>query len=244
MLAENSPDLESYSLEELYDVQSSIDSARFPHRAYRIKRLIEEKQKASPKSVEEEKTELLYAGFWKRFFAFWIDVIALLPVILIVIWGEQQFRLFQLYWLVPGALIGLWFHVYLVHRYGGTPGKLLLNIRITDLDGAHVSFGQAMLRYSVLFILSTMSTLALLPTYLGMTDAQYFSMDLVERSRYLQENSLGMLDIVNVAVNIWIWSEFIVMLTNKKRRALHDFMAGTVVIRKIAQNKTSDQSAG
>jgi uncharacterized RDD family membrane protein YckC len=28
-----------------------------------------------------------------------------------------------------------------------------------------------------------------------------------------------------------LYSEFIVLLTNKKRRALHDFMAGTVVIR-------------
>jgi uncharacterized RDD family membrane protein YckC len=36
---------------------------------------------------------------------------------------------------------------------------------------------------------------------------------------------------VNVLMNIWIWSEFLVMMTNKRRRALHDFMAGTVVVR-------------
>jgi len=35
---------------------------------------------------------------------------------------------------------------------------------------------------------------------------------------------------VLILENIWVWSEFIVMMTNKKRRALHDFLAGTLVI--------------
>jgi uncharacterized RDD family membrane protein YckC len=29
----------------------------------------------------------------------------------------------------------------------------------------------------------------------------------------------------------WLWSELVVLLLNAKRRALHDFIAGTVVIR-------------
>ncbi|WP_255590049.1 hypothetical protein [Marinicella meishanensis] len=31
---------------------------------------------------------------------------------------------------------------------------------------------------------------------------------------------------------VWYWSELLVMLTNERRRALHDFIAGTVVIKK------------
>jgi uncharacterized RDD family membrane protein YckC len=31
--------------------------------------------------------------------------------------------------------------------------------------------------------------------------------------------------------NIWIWSEIIVILTNKRRRAIHDFIAGTVIVK-------------
>jgi len=30
--------------------------------------------------------------------------------------------------------------------------------------------------------------------------------------------------------NAWVWGELIVLLTNRKRRALHDFIAGTVVV--------------
>jgi uncharacterized RDD family membrane protein YckC len=36
---------------------------------------------------------------------------------------------------------------------------------------------------------------------------------------------------VNTALQIWIWGEFITMLFNKRRRAVHDYMAGTVVVR-------------
>ena len=31
---------------------------------------------------------------------------------------------------------------------------------------------------------------------------------------------------------IWIWSEFVVLLFNRRKRAIHDFIAGTVVILK------------
>ena len=48
---------------------------------------------------------------------------------------------------------------------------------------------------------------------------------------------------VNIIASIWIWSEFIIMLTNKKRRALHDFMAGTVVIRSRMPNIGVDSDA-
>jgi uncharacterized RDD family membrane protein YckC len=34
---------------------------------------------------------------------------------------------------------------------------------------------------------------------------------------------------IRSADGIWGWSEIIVLLTNEKRRALHDFLAGTVV---------------
>ncbi|MFH3639525.1 RDD family protein, partial [Acinetobacter baumannii] len=38
--------------------------------------------------------------------------------------------------------------------------------------------------------------------------------------------------IVNSASELWTWSEFIVLLFNKRKRAIHDFIAGTIVIKK------------
>jgi uncharacterized RDD family membrane protein YckC len=174
-----------------------------------------------------------YAGFWRRFGAFWLDAIFMVPVMALTVWGNEHARLFQLYWLLPGLAFGLWFNLYLVKKYGGTPGKLLLDIKITKMDGSDVGYKEASLRYSVLFISSFLMSVLLIPPLFDMTDQQYFSMDFLTRSAYLVDHSSGLYNLTSIAMQIWIWGEFFVMLTNKKRRALHDFMAGTVVIRKV-----------
>ena len=177
-----------------------------------------------------------YAGFWKRFGAYWIDVIVFLPVMALTFWGNEQSRLFGLYFFVPGIIIGLLFHVYLVKKYGGTPGKLLLKIKISKLDGSDVKYKEAILRYSVLFALSIIMSLAILLVSLEMSDELYFSMEWQARALYMNEHSPSWYGFVNILMNVWIWSEFVVMLTNKKRRAIHDFIAGTVVINKMPNN--------
>lgn len=190
-------------------------------------------------AVRHQGELMQYAGFFKRFGAFWIDVIVLLPILALTFWGEGQSRLFQLYWFIPGLIIGLWFHVYLVKKYGGTPGKLLLKIKIAKLDGSDVGYKEAMLRYSVIFVISLLLSASLLPILLEMNDSQYFSMDWQARALYMVNHAPSWYSALNIAMNIWIWSEFIVMLTNKERRALHDFIAGTVVIHKQSFNESS-----
>ncbi|WP_050476407.1 RDD family protein [Herbaspirillum rhizosphaerae] len=174
-----------------------------------------------------------YAGFWRRFGAFWADTIILTPWM----WGVGYFlseksRLFNLYFFIPGLLFGWWFYVYLVAKHGGTPGKLLLKIRIAMADGSSVTYRAAAIRYSVLFALSTLSSLAVLIGTLKMTDAQYFSLDYLARSRMTLELAPHWYTTISVLLQIWIWGEFVTMLLNKKRRAAHDFMAGTIVIRR------------
>ena len=174
---------------------------------------------------------MTYAGFWRRFGAFWIDFLCFTPMMWFTFWMDGQYRLFQVWYFIPGLLIGLWFYVYLVQRYGGTPGKLLLKMRIVKLDGASVGYREAMLRYSVLFTLSAASSAAMVWATLHMTDAEYFALGWQERAFRLSELAPTWSSWVIVLMNVWIWAEFVVMLTNKKRRAPHDFMAGTVVVR-------------
>ena len=182
-----------------------------------------------------------YAGFWKRFGSYWLDVLIMLPIMFFAFWGNEQSRLFQIYYLIPGLLFGLWFHVYLVKRYGGTPGKIILKIKISKLDGSDVDYKEALLRYMILFILTMLTSIPMLMVTLGMTDAEYFSYDWMQRATVMTEKAPTWYSLTTIAMNIWIWSEFIVMLTNKKRRAIHDFIAGTVVIHKSMPNKPIKQ---
>ena len=182
--------------------------------------------------INIEANSIKYAGFWQRLGSYIIDVLVLIPLIYLVYWGSEQTRLFQIYYFIPGVLFGLWFHVYLVKRYGGTPGKLLLKIRISKLDGSDVDYKEVILRYSILFTLTLLTSIPMVVVTMGMSDAEYFSYDYIQRAAALTQKTPNWSSFTTIAMNVWIWSEFIVMLTNKKRRAIHDFIAGTVVINK------------
>jgi uncharacterized RDD family membrane protein YckC len=176
-----------------------------------------------------------YAGFWRRFGAFWIDFVVLLPLMAMSYFFMNRYRLFQLYWFLPGTLFGLWFSVYLVKRYGGTPGKLLLKMRIAMLDGSPITFKAAALRHSVLFTLSIATSVAMAMACLQITDTQYLPLGYLDKSMALVKVAPAWYKTIEMLMQVWIWSEFISMLFNKKRRAIHDFIASTVVIKTTAQ---------
>jgi uncharacterized RDD family membrane protein YckC len=175
--------------------------------------------------------ELAYAGFWRRFGAYWLDFLILLPLIGLTVWLGGQSRMFQLYYFLPGVAIGLWFHVYLVKRFGGTPGKRLLGLSIRRLDGSPAGLREASIRHCVLFVLTTLNSVGLLLATLEMSDSEYLGLPFAARALRLVELAPSWHRSVTIAVNIWVWSEFVVMLCNRRRRGVHDFMAGTVVVR-------------
>lgn len=171
-----------------------------------------------------------YGGFWRRFGAYWIDVAIWLPLSLVVVWLSSTSRYFYLLNLIPGVAIGIWYNVYLVKRYGGTPGKLLLKLRIAKVDGTPIGVKEAFLRYAVFFGLTTLTSVAVALAALKMSDVEYLSLAFKNRGLALIDKAPAWYGLTDMLLQIWIWSEFVALLTNKQRRALHDFMAGTVVL--------------
>lgn len=174
---------------------------------------------------------MVYAGFWRRFGAFWLDLLVLLPWFGLTYWLGKETRLFALYNFVPGLLIDLWFNVYLVKRYGGTPGKLMLKIRIAKPDGSPVGYREAFLRHIVLVVLSMPGSVACVMALMEMSDAEFLALGFRERNLRIMELVPPWYEYVRNANSFWVLSEFIVLLTNERRRALHDFIGGTVVIK-------------
>lgn len=176
------------------------------------------------------KESLRYAGFWARLASNLLDALILLPLSGLTYWGASSFRLFNVYDLIPSALFGLFYNVYLVRRYGGTPGKLLVRIVIRKVDGTPAGYREAFLRCSVTFGLGLLMSVALLFPLFQMTDAEYLSLSFVKRTERIIELAPWWHSPLHWAQIVWFWSELLVLLTNKKRRALHDFIAGTVVV--------------
>ena len=175
--------------------------------------------------------QLRYAGFWPRLAALLLDMLIMLPLTLLVFWGSERYRLFLLYCFVPSTLFGLFYGVYLVRRFGGTPGKLIVGVRIRKVSGEPVGYREAILRYLPEFILNMLMSIGFLMSVLHMSDTEYHALSFMERARRMVELAPSWYKPLQIVQNVWVWGELIVLLTNRKRRALHDFIAGTVVVR-------------
>jgi uncharacterized RDD family membrane protein YckC len=181
-----------------------------------------------PRSADND--SLRYAGFWPRFGALLLDVLIMLPLGAFTVWGSGRYRFFSLYYLFPNALFGLFYGVYLVRRFGGTPGKLIMGVRIRKLHGEPVGYREAFLRYFPEFFLGLLTSAALIFPLFQITDAEYHALAFMERSRRIVQLAPPWYEPLRIVQAVWFWGELIVLLTNRKRRALHDFIAGTVVI--------------
>lgn len=177
---------------------------------------------------------MIYANFWYRFCASMLDAILLLPLFSALWWLQRYLPLIDLYWLLPGIAFHLWFYYYLVLRHGGTPGKLLMKMRIVMLDGSPVTQRAAALRCSVTMLLLAGDLLAsaIASTRMPVLDNSGDSLQSLVTMQEKLTPAWHM--VVYYAENFWFWSEVIVVLFNRRRRAPHDYMAGTVVIRTAA----------
>jgi uncharacterized RDD family membrane protein YckC len=176
--------------------------------------------------------ERIYAGFWRRFWAGLIDF-----VIIMLVWyvsrrlcGHDKTLAIAIT-ILFSTLFSLGY-VFFNARFGGTPGKLAVAIRITKPDGTRIGWLEAWKRSSV-DLLYTIVFLYFSVAVLAQLDAQQYStFGFPERSHLDQAYHPPWFSVVNVLEHVWYWGELIVLLFNKRRRAIHDFIAGTVVIHK------------
>jgi uncharacterized RDD family membrane protein YckC len=182
-------------------------------------------------------TELIYVGFWRRLAAYVIDFLLLVPYGLFATWFAYMSKYAFAFNQLVGMVIAVVFDVYLVKRFGGSPGKLIMEIRIAKVDGRPVGYKEASIRYSILFVISLLTSVALAGSALNMSNFDYAALTSKTRARHIRELAPAWYQPVEIAGSVWVWSEFLVLLTNRKRRALHDFMAGTVVVRTDAAHQ-------
>ncbi len=174
----------------------------------------------------------LYAGFWIRLGSLLLDFLIILPVTGVILYVNNLAMTNYMYTIIPSLIFGLWYNIYLVQKYGGTPGKLIVGIKIITSDGNKIKWKHAILRHIVLFILTLLSVF-IITRSIGFADEPYFdSLSWMQKSQYLMSLSPILFSIYIWSSNIWVYGELIVLLTNKRKRAAHDFIAGTVIIKK------------
>jgi uncharacterized RDD family membrane protein YckC len=174
----------------------------------------------------------IYAGFGQRLGSMLLDFVFVLPVSFAILYANRLGLYVHLITLVPSLVFSLWYHVYLTQRNGGTPGKTVINLKIIRIDGNPIGWREAILRHIVLFGLTLVSTVMMVISVFQADPDVFNSLDgnWLKQAQYLNSFHPNFNIFYLWATNIWVYSELIVMLTNKRKRAIHDYIAGTVIV--------------
>ena len=163
-------------------------------------------------------------GFWKRVGMTLLDIMILVvPNLLLYKWSHSLVETFhsEIPIVIRWAVI-FGFNLFMVIKFGGTPGKLLLKARIVNGQGNYPNLKEALIR-NCLYILSVIFSIIF-------EISQY---DYTSFSRYislwadLASDLSGILGFVLLA-------DCLIIALSRENQALHDLMAGTYVVNKDA----------
>jgi len=168
-------------------------------------------------SVTEQNLNSYSTGA-RRVAAGLVDGVILLPITLIDSWALASSPPLPAIWLLISYPAG-WVYSVLMHGYyGQTIGKMVCGLKVLDISEHPITMRQAFLRDSPIIVINTLSLV---------TSIYIVLMGKGSRSRTLANIEW----FVGAAAFMWFAAELLTLLTNKKRRAIHDFIAGTVVVK-------------
>lgn len=153
----------------------------------------------------------------RRFLAAIIDGIVFFPIGFIQNWifepGKSESLIIT--WTIFITITSTLYSVLLHYKYGQTVGKMVVKIKVVDVNETrNMKFRQSFLRDCIYILIEILAVI-----YIVSISGTFW--DKLESYN----------NIVSNAQLLWILIELITMFTNPKRRALHDYMAGSVVIR-------------
>lgn len=173
-----------------------------------------------------------YVGFWKRVLAALIDVIigfAFLPLIIPLMKYEFEQRT-----IIPGiihSVAATIFWMWLVVRFGATPGKFLIKARIVRSNGKYLDWGRAFLRMLVPGIIVSVNAYLQQWNAINSAPPEIHIDSFVKIVEVLEEYGQPFTTI-GMYLALSGYADILVILFNKKKRAIHDFVAGSYVVTK------------
>lgn len=170
----------------------------------------------------------IYAGFAYRFIAALIDSLIWLPffIIIEILDGPEIDKK-----ILAGLLVlcfYIFYEVVSVGFWGQTFGKMYARIKIIRVSGSQISWSNAWLRPLVELIILSFNILFI--AFIGYKTSFNQTMESAYSLLPKLEWMFLTLGLLVIGSHVYSWTEVLVLLTNKKRRAIHDFIANTVVI--------------
>lgn len=117
-------------------------------------------------------------------------------------------------------------------KYGGTPGKLITGIVIIKTDLSSINWNDTFKRNIDGIIYSIINSILTVYVLSKNDNTIYSSLPKDKQVHYIKSLHNHSLEILHYSNEIWIVASIICLLINQRKRTLHDFIAGTIVIRK------------
>ena len=176
--------------------------------------------------------EIKYAGFWLRLCSIFIDFI-LIDIPLLIFWKKSlaisKETVIAAYIIYPIILCGI--HLWFLTKYGGSPGKLIMNIRVRKVNGSNITFLNAFRRTSIDILYSLLGVFCFIILIDKFDYTIFKTGSLKEIGKQWPILYPHWYKISARIYDFYFWGEVLILLTNKKKRAIHDFLGGTIVIK-------------
>jgi uncharacterized RDD family membrane protein YckC len=165
-----------------------------------------------------------YVGFWKRVWANVVEILILcIPFVYLYRYliklsvQIESIYPFVIYW-----IFYLSFMVFFIVKFGGTIGKLIFGYRIVDQNGDYLTISKAIIRlfpYMLNAVILSYSINHNIHNQVGYSQT-YHNATRNEGFLSVTQNMLGFLMLVDQ----------LTVAFNRKKRAIHDIIAGSYVI--------------
>ncbi|TPW12466.1 MAG: RDD domain containing protein [bacterium] len=165
---------------------------------------------------------LQYRTFWRRFGASLVDGIIFMPLMWPGMWIlSHASPPVILAWICLGSAISFTYTIGMHAAFGQTIGKMVTRIQVRDVSGRPLRPSQAVRREAI--------NLALFLVSLGFYVSRALSGDPIIAEK-VEDLTLTM-QIQSYLSYLVLAIELLTMMTNERRRAVHDFVAGSVVLK-------------
>lgn len=176
-----------------------------------------------------------YGGFWRRFGANTIDALVFFPVAI-----AAAFVMITLnFWLILpiqilSGILGAAYTTFMHAWYGATLGKMATGLSVRKTSLYPISWDEAVKRNSVDYVFLMITAIGNISTFLVIPREELLRASIFDMSPLLQHYQSPLFSVCQTFFGLWFWSEIVVLLFNEKKRAIHDLIAGTVVVVKTS----------
>lgn len=173
--------------------------------------------------------DLPYAGFWPRLKAGLVDFAVFAPLMPLSFWslGEGPGAAAAVY--VASSVLYFGYAIVGHGLWGQTLGKRLIGIRVLDTAGQPCGWTKAWRRSAVDIVLGSVSAIAYVVVLSRIPQAAFDTLGWAEIQQRYDAIRPWWAATAEYAYWTWLASEVVTVLLNRRRRALHDYVAGTVV---------------